>query len=152
MNEKRQKGLPMYPGATKTYSFLTLFIILESIAIIAQAFFLARAITDLFNSLPISDIFTSIGLFFIAYMARYILSHIQAAIAEKFALETTTMLREKVFHTYFNQSATKTQKLGTGHLITLAMEGVDHVKTYVEIIGIRMIKTFVLPISIEVGS
>lgn len=150
MTEKRQKGLPMYPGAIKTYSFLTFFIIGESIAIIAQAYFLARAITNLFDRMPISDAFASIGLFFIAYMIRYVLSHVQAAIAEKFALQTATMLREKVFHTYFNRPASKIQKLGTGYIITLAMEGVDHVKAYVEIIGIRMIKTFILPIMIVV--
>lgn len=150
MTDKRQKGLPMYPGAIKIYSFLTFFIIGESIAIIAQAYFLARAITNLFESVPIGDVFASIGLFFIAYMVRYVLSHVQAAIAEKFALQTATMLREKVFHTYFNQAASKIQKLGTGHIITLAMEGVDHVKTYVEIIGIRMIKTFILPVFIVI--
>ena len=150
MTEKRQKGLPMYPGAFKTYSMLTISIMIESIAIIAQAYFLARAITNLFDRLPISDVVAPIGFFFVAYIIRYLFSHIQAAVAEKYAIKTATMLREKVFHTYFHRAATKVQKHGTGHLITLAMEGVDHVKTYVEIIGIRMIKTFILPTAIVI--
>lgn len=150
MNTRRQKGLPMYPGAVKTYSGLTLLIIGESIAIIAQAYFLARAITSLFDRLPIDEVFTYIGVFFLAYVLRYLLSHGQAAIAEKFALETATTLRESVFHAYFHRPSAAIQKFGTGHIITLAMEGVDHVKTYVEIIGIRMIRTFILPIAIVI--
>lgn len=145
MNEKRQKGLPMYPGSKKLYTFLTILIMLESVAIIAQAYFLARAITALFESTPMFDVISDIGFFFVAFILRYILSHIQTALAEKYALQTAAMLRESVFHTYFHQTATATQKIGTGHLVTLAMEGVDHVKTYLEIIGIRMIKSFVLP-------
>lgn len=148
MTEKRQKGLPFYPGAIKTYSMLTVCIIGESIAIIAQAYFLARAITNLFDRLPIGDVIAPIGFFFVAYIIRYVLTHIETAVAEKFALDTATLLREQVFHTYFHRAATKVQKLGTGHIITLAMEGVDHVKEYVEIIGIRMIKTFILPVAI----
>src|SRR5690625_4672441 len=145
MNEKRQKGLPMYPGSKKLYTFLTILIMLESVAIIAQAYFLARAITALFESTPMFDVISDIGFFFVAFILRYILSHIQTALAEKYALQTAAMLRESVFHTYFHQTSTATQKIGTGHLVTLAMEGVDHVKTYLEIIGIRMIKSFVLP-------
>lgn len=145
MTEKRQKGLPMYPGSIKLYLILILLIIGESIAIIAQAYFLARAITNLFERMPINDVVTDIGFFFVAFLIRYLLTHVQSAAAEKYAIKTATMLRESVFHTYFHRAAGWTQKIGTGHIVTLAMEGVDHVKTYLEIIGIRMIKTFILP-------
>lgn len=145
MNEKRQKGLPMYPGSKKLYTFLTILIMLESVAIIAQAYFLARAITALFESTPMFDVIADIGFFFVAFISRYILSHIQTALAEKHALQTAAMLRESVFYTYFHQTSTNTQKIGTGHLVTLAMEGVDDVKKYLEIIGVRMIKSFILP-------
>src|SRR5699024_11547257 len=104
MNEKRQKGLPMYPGSKKLYTFLTILIMLESLAIIAQAYFLARAITALFESIPMFDVISDIGFFFVAFILRYILSHIQTALAEKYALETAAMLRESVFHTYFHQT------------------------------------------------
>lgn len=144
MAEKRQKGLPKYPGSIQLYMYITIFIIGESIAIIAQAYFLARAITNLFERMPFAEVSADIGFFFISFLIRYLFTHIQAALSEKHALKTATMLRESVFHTYFSRSSV-TQKIGTGHLVTLAMEGVDHVKKYLEIIGIRMIKSFVLP-------
>lgn len=145
MTKKRQKGLPGYPGSRKLYTLLSFIIIGESIAIIAQAYYLARAITNLFDRTPIGEVFSDIGFFFVAFIIRYLLAHIQTAVAEKYAMKTATELREKVFHTYFHQTSSVTQKMGTGHLVTMAMEGVDHVKTYLEIIGIRMIKSFVLP-------
>src|SRR5690625_432695 len=150
MTEKRKKGLPMYPGAVPLYICLTILIIGESIAIIAQAYFLARAITNLFERIPIVDVVSDIGFFFVAFLIRYVLSHIQSAFAEKHAIKTATMLRESVFHTYFHRASTAIQKIGTGHVVTLAMEGVDNVKKYIEIIGIRMIKTFILPAFIAI--
>ena len=146
MAKKREKGLPMYPGSIKLYMMLIVLIIGESIAIIAQAYYLARAITNLFERMPIGDVFTDIGFFFVAFIIRYLLTHVQSALAEHHAIKTATMLRESVFHTYFHRAGGWTQKIGTGYLVTLAMEGVDHVKTYLEIIGIRMIKTFILPV------
>lgn len=149
MNEKRQKGLPMYPGAKKLYTFLTICIIGETIATIAQAYFLARAITHLFARTPLDDVIIYIGLFFIAFIIRYILSHIETALAENHALQTTKHLRETLFHTYFH-TPNIAQKIGTGHFVTLVMEGVDDVKTYIEIIGIRMIRSVILPASIVI--
>src|SRR5699024_3768686 len=59
------------------------------------------------------------------------------------ALETASHLRESLFQTYFYKR--DSLNIGTGHFITLAMEGVDHVKANIEIIGVRMIKTMILP-------
>ncbi|MFD2132574.1 thiol reductant ABC exporter subunit CydD [Pseudogracilibacillus auburnensis] len=150
MNEKRQKGLPNYPGSFLTHSLLTILIIGEAVAIIAQAFFLARAITFLFQRMPIGDVVTDIGFFFAAFIIRYVLTHIEVAIAERYAINTARMLRGKLLHRYFHQNLSFVQQLGTGHLVTLLMEGVDHVKKYVEIIGIRMIKTAIIPIAIVI--
>ena len=57
MKNKRQKGLPMYPGALSTYSLLTCFIFIEVGLIIAQSIYLARTITLLFQKMPIEDVF-----------------------------------------------------------------------------------------------
>ncbi|MEJ8777470.1 thiol reductant ABC exporter subunit CydD [Pseudogracilibacillus sp. ICA-222130] len=145
MKNKRQKGLPMYPGALSTYSLLTCFIFIEVGLIIAQSIYLARAITLLFQKTPIEDVFIDIGFFFIAFILRYIVTHIEGIIAQKHSDHVSTYLREKLLYQYFHQPSTDVQKIGTGHLVQLLMEGIAHVKTYVEIIGIRMIKTIIVP-------
>ncbi|HLQ94981.1 MAG TPA: thiol reductant ABC exporter subunit CydD [Pseudogracilibacillus sp.] len=148
MNTKRKKGLPMYSGAVSLYSWLVLLLFGESIAIIAQAYFLAFAITQLFNGDGVGAAALNIYLFLGSFAVRYIFQHIAAHLSEKHALQTASHLRESLFHTYFHKQ--DSLNTGTGHFITLAMEGVDQVKTYIEIIGVRMIKTMILPALIAV--
>ncbi|HLR43345.1 MAG TPA: thiol reductant ABC exporter subunit CydD [Pseudogracilibacillus sp.] len=148
--KKRQKGLPLYPGYLRTYSLLTILIIIETVAVIAQAFFLARAITFLFQKMPIQDVFIDIGFFFLAFIIRYIISQAEIAVAEKYSKDVGTYLREKLLYRYFHQPSHYVQRVGTGHLVQLMMEGIDDVKKYVEIIGIRMIRTVITPAAIVV--
>ncbi|WP_240377104.1 thiol reductant ABC exporter subunit CydD [Bacillus piscicola] len=145
MKKQRVKKLPNYPGSLKTHSLLTIFILCEAVAIIAQAYFLARAITFLFDRMPIGEVIPDIGFFFVAFVIRYLITHIEMAAADKYAAKSAQMLRDRLMQTYFGRSHAFVRQIGIGHLVTLAMEGVDHVKRYVEIIGVRMIKTAVIP-------
>src|SRR5690625_2042267 len=148
MKEKRAKGLPMYPGAFKTYTILSLLILGEAVFVIAQAFYLARAITFLFQGQLLSEVTVDIGLFFVAFILRYLITHVEQIVAEKYASETAKNLRDRIIKSYFFGDIHLRQRLGTGHLVTLAVEGIDHLKQYVEMIGIRMIKTVIVPIFI----
>ncbi|TMN21638.1 thiol reductant ABC exporter subunit CydD [Lentibacillus cibarius] len=147
MAQIRDRGLPRYAGSGSLYGFLTVLIIIEVAAITAQAYFLARAVTSLFQGTPIGEVLSSIGYFFAAFMIRYAVTHLQSMLAERFAARTARMLRNKLMQAYF-RSGFVIRKKGTGHLVTLAMDGVDKVKAYAEIIGIRMIKTMVIPVVI----
>lgn len=145
---KRKKGLPSYPGSRKLYASLTILIIFETIGIIAQAYFLARAITLLFDRVPLNDTAPYIGLFFLAFILRYALSHFQEYLTENYAQKTSTNLRKKLVKAYFRQGQQFIQTEGTGRLVTLAIEGMDQLKKYLEIISIRMIRTFIVPLMI----
>lgn len=148
--QKRAKGLPVYPGSIQNYILLAFLIIVEAFTVITQAYFLARAITALFERTPMADVIFVIVLFFIAFAMRHFVIQLQTSIASSFATKTTKNLRNTLFETYFKQSSSLSQKKGTGYLITLAMEGIDHVRLYLEIIGIRMIKSLVIPAAIVI--
>ncbi|MBU5466827.1 thiol reductant ABC exporter subunit CydD [Virgibacillus sp. MSJ-26] len=145
---KRKKGLPSYPGSRKLYASLTILIIFETIGIIAQAYFLARAITLLFDRVPLNDTAPYIALFFLAFILRHALSHFQEYLTENYAQKTSTNLRKKLVKAYFRQGQQFIQTEGTGRLVTLAIEGMDQLKKYLEIISIRMIRTFIVPLMI----
>lgn len=49
---------------------------------------------------------------------------------------------------YFQTGNAFIREQGTGHLVTLVMEGIDKVKNYIAIIGIRTIKTIIVPIGL----
>src|SRR5690625_2831224 len=150
MEKQRKKGLPLYKGARRVYSLLILLIIGETLAVIAQAFFLARAITFLFQRMPIGDVIADIGFFFVAFVLRYILEHMERFVAERYAAVSINRLRNEMVERFFQNGFLTSGKMGTGHLVTLAMEGVDHVRKYIEIIGIRTFKSVIMPVMIAI--
>src|SRR5699024_12391290 len=48
---------------------------------------------------------------------------------------------------YFKNSAQKIKEQGTSRLVTLVIDGIDQLKTYLEIISIRTLKTIIIPIT-----
>src|SRR5690625_2111288 len=48
---------------------------------------------------------------------------------------------------YFTNRAQTLQDEGTGRLVTLAIDGIDQLKTYLVIISIRKLKTIIIPIT-----
>lgn len=149
MKEKRVKGLPMYPGSLNHYIFLSVLIMIEAGLLIAQAYFLARAITALFDGVLLLDALQFIALFFLFFLLRHLLVQGETKLAQNYSIETTEELRNTLFKNYMN-NFTIAQKKGTGHLINLAMEGIDNVRLYLEIIGIRTLKSVLLPLTIVI--
>lgn len=147
---KRKKGLPSYPGSRKLYIILSVLIVMETISIIAQATFLARAVTLLFQRTSLSETLPSIGLFLLAFILRYSLSHLQHYLTENYAQSTASSLRNQLVEAYFSRGMRFIQSEGTGRLVTLAIEGIDQLKQYLEIISIRMIRTMIVPAIIVV--
>lgn len=148
MNRKR--SLPNFPGSKVLYLVLTILICLEAVTILAQAFFLGRAITFAFQSEPMNDVFKNIGFFLVVFMLRHSLSYTQQIASERFAKRTVTKLREDLVEGYFQLGPRFIQKNGTGKLVTLAVEGMEQLKTYLEITIPRMFRTVIIPVAIVI--
>src|SRR5699024_12883641 len=123
---------------------LTLRIIGATLAVIAQAFFLARAITFLFQRMPIGDVIADIGFFFVAFVLRYILEHMERFVAERYAAVSINRLRNEMVERFFHNGFLTSGKMCTGHLVTLEMEGDDNVRKYFVIIDIRTFNITIL--------
>src|SRR5699024_12557566 len=67
-------------------------------------------------------------------------------LTENYAEETGTKLRSELMNAYFTNRAQTLKDEGTGRLVTLAIDGIDQLKTYLEIISIRTLKTIIIPI------
>lgn len=141
----RKKGLPSYPGSRSLYISLTFLIAIEACAIVLQAIFLGRSITFLFQGSGVQAVGKDLLLFIVFFVLRHVLSRVQQLLAERFAVRTTTALREQLTAAYFKLGPRFAQTNGTGRLVTLAIEGIEQVKTYLEITIPRMIRTFIIP-------
>lgn len=147
---KGRQGLPSFPGSKLTYVNISIFTLLEALAIIAQAIFLARAVTFLFQGQELSDVSLYLGLFLVSFMLRYLFSLIQQFLAERFAEKIGRTLRKDLLMSYFSQGQGFVQRQGTGKLVTLALEGIDQVKSYIELAIPKVIRSLIVPLLIVI--
>src|SRR5699024_3892179 len=122
----------------------------ETLAVIAQAFFLARAITFLFQRMPIGDVIADIGFFFVAFVLRYVLEHMERFVAERYAAVSINRLRHAMVERFFQNGFLTSGKMSAGHLVTFAREGVAHVREYIEIFGIRTSNSVIMLVMIAI--
>ncbi|WP_044795747.1 thiol reductant ABC exporter subunit CydD [Bacillus cereus] len=142
---KRKRGLPSYPGSRILYVALTIISILEAFSIIAQTIFLARAITFLFHGETVQTILSEIVYFGIVFAARHIVVRTSQILVERFAEKTGSLLRKQLIEAYFTLGPRYVQTVGTGHLVTLSIEGIEKFKTYIELTIPKMIRSSIVP-------
>lgn len=147
---KRKKGLPSYPGSKLLYILISGLTLLEAISVTAQAIFIARAVTSLFQGGHFVDVGKDISFFLVAFLSRHTLALIQRSLSERFAEKIGIDLREKLTTAYFKNGQHFVNRYGTGRLVTLAIEGIDQLKKYIEITIPRMIKTAIVPVVIVI--
>ncbi|WP_342719069.1 thiol reductant ABC exporter subunit CydD [Bacillus paramycoides] len=142
---KRKKGLPSYPGSRVLYVVLTLISILEAFSIIAQTVFLARAITFLFQGETVQSVLNETIYFGITFAVRHMLVRVSQILVERFAEKTGSLLRKQLIEAYFTLGPRYVQTAGTGHLVTLSIEGIEKFKTYIELTIPKMIRSSIVP-------
>lgn len=142
---KRKRGLPSYPGSRVLYVVLTIISILEAISIIAQTVFLARAITFLFQGETVQSVLNETVYFGITFVVRHMLVRISQILVERFAEKTGSLLRKQLIEAYFTLGPRYVQTAGTGHLVTLSIEGIEKFKTYIELTIPKMIRSSIVP-------
>ncbi|PHB05075.1 thiol reductant ABC exporter subunit CydD [Bacillus wiedmannii] len=142
---KRKRGLPSYPGSRVLYVVLTIISILEAISIIGQTVFLARAITFLFQGETVQSVLNETVYFGITFALRHMLVRISQILVERFAEKTGSLLRKQLIEAYFTLGPRYVQTAGTGHLVTLSIEGIEKFKTYIELTIPKMIRSSIVP-------
>lgn len=142
---KRKRGLPSYPGSRVLYVTLSLISILEACSIIAQTVFLARAITFLFHGETVQAVLNETVYFGVTFAARQMLVRTSQILVERFAEKTGFALRKQLIEAYFTLGPRFVQTNGTGHLVTLSIEGIEKFKTYIELTIPKMIRSSIVP-------
>ncbi|MCU5371011.1 MULTISPECIES: thiol reductant ABC exporter subunit CydD [Bacillus cereus group] len=142
---KRKRGLPSYPGSRVLYVVLTIISMLEAFSIIAQTVFLARAITFLFQGEAVQSVLNETVYFGITFAVRHLLVRMSQILVERFAEKTGSLLRKQLIEAYFTLGPRYVQTVGTGHLVTLSIEGIEKFKTYIELTIPKMIRSSIVP-------
>lgn len=107
--------------------------LLQSVAIIGQALLLAKAITILFEGQAVELAYQPLALFLLMVAARHTIVWLQKKVAGRFAEASSEYLRQNVLARLFERGPRFAASEGSGKLVTLVLEGVDRVRTYVEL-------------------
>lgn len=128
--------------------------LLQTTAIILQATGLAKAVSMLFQGQPLAEAAKSLALFAAAFILRHTFAWVEQVLAGRFAESTSEHYRLKLAEDLFDLGPGYTATNGSGKLITLAMDGIQRFRTYLELSVPRtidmMLMTFPLLVMIYV--
>lgn len=140
------RGLMNFKGIRPVMIVMALLTLIQSIAIIMQAKWLAEVVSALFAGAKVQEQFGTAGLFLLAFVVRQLCVLFQQRTASHFADKTSRDLRKKVLDKLFQLGPRYAGVAGTGNLVTLVIEGVIKFRNYLELFLPRMLATGMTPV------
>lgn len=139
------KYLLQYKGSKQALALIGLLTAVQSIAIIFQAIYLAKAITQMFHGASLQEAAVSFVVFVVAHSIRHFMQWAKERIAYRFADQTAKYYESRLIEHVFALGPSAVGKYGSGDLVTLALEGVPKFKTYLELFLPRMMSMALIP-------
>ncbi|WP_055106178.1 thiol reductant ABC exporter subunit CydD [Paenibacillus ihumii] len=139
------RGLMKFKGIRPVLAGIGVLTLIQSIAIILQAKWLAEVISALFAGAKLQEQFGGAVLFLLAFIVRQISALLQQRIAYRFAERTGKELRKQVMEKLFELGPRFAKREGTGNLVTLVLDGVTKFRNYLELFLPRMLATGMTP-------
>ncbi|WP_059050126.1 thiol reductant ABC exporter subunit CydD [Paenibacillus senegalimassiliensis] len=140
------RGLMKLQGIKPVMVIMALLTLIQSVAIIGQAKWLAEIISALFAGAKLQEQAGGAGLFLLAFIVRQLCGMMQQKTAYSFAERTGRDLRKQVLDKLFELGPRFAGKEGTGNLVTLVLEGVTKYRNYLELFLPRMLATGMTPV------
>ncbi len=131
---------------------LLLFSLAEAACVIAQAYCLARAITNLWEGGALPDQFMLIAIFAACFFGRQLLLFIRDNFLARFAHERSSELREELLEGAFGSKTNLVNIHGTAAVSQAALEGVDLVETYLALILPKIIGVVAIPLPVFIAA
>lgn len=139
------KHLFQYEGSKHVLITITLMTIVQAFAIIVQAYFLAKAIVDMYNGTALQAVLSSFLFFFLAIIVRHFMTWLKSKVAYNFASKTSEKIQNALIQKIFSLGPQATRKYGSGGLITLALEGAPQFRKYLELFIPRFVASLLIP-------
>lgn len=139
------KNLLQYDGSKRVLAIVGVLTVAQTIAIITQALFLAKAITQMFHGASFTDVSVSFALFFLAHVIRHTLQWAKERVSYRFAERTAHAFREQLVEQIFELGPQAVGQHGSGNLITLTLEGIPKFRKYLELFIPRVTAMAVIP-------
>lgn len=106
----------------------------QAFMIIFQAKYLSIAIVNLWRLKSVRTIVLPLALFAIAFLARHLLTLSKNWLLYPFVEKTTKTLRKQFMAKLFDLGPSVVAQKGTGNVVTMGLEGIDKIQTYLMLI------------------
>lgn len=136
--------LSKLPHIRRTSLLLVVIAILQGGFVIGQAFSLGTIVTHLFHHESMFHQWPFLIAFFICWMMKQIMITVEETYMLRYAKNVSTTLRKNVLqHAFSVQRQTR-----TGQLVTLALEGIRQVETYIKLFLPKLFHMMIIPVMI----
>ena len=140
------RSLFSLPGIRKAFAVLIGIAFVSALLLIAQAFSLSIAVTNLWNAQAVFDQSIWLASFLLCFVVIHALLCGQDAYMDRYAFERADKLRQDVLQSIFVSGPDLVQTSGTGNTTTLVLEGVEQVENYLRLILPKMCRVVVIPL------
>lgn len=139
------KSLMALPGMKKIIGLLAGLAVLQALFIIGQGWTLAAAITGLWSGGSLSAQVPWMAGFFIVYLGRHLITYLRETLLDRYAATTSKELRQQLLTKVFRLGPQIVQAHGTGNMTTMALDGIDQVENYLQLILAKLVNMAVIP-------
>lgn len=139
------KILFQFQHIKKILLFLTLFTVIQGIAIIMQAKWLAEVVTRLFNGEEIKQVLFVASCFLAAFMIRHLVKLVMTKAIDHYADHIASSLKKEALAKFFALGPRYAGRFGTGNLVTLLIDGAKQFRLYVELFLPKLAGMIVVP-------
>ncbi|WP_238654473.1 thiol reductant ABC exporter subunit CydD [Paenibacillus piscarius] len=139
------KNLLGYKGVKPVFVLVGFLTLVQSLSILLLAKSLAEVVSALFAGEPLKEQGAKVLLFLLAFLVRHACALLMSKAAYRFAEATGSSMRRQMMDKLFQLGPRLAYDRGTGHVVTLVLEGVTKFRTYLELIIPRMVGMAVTP-------
>lgn len=130
---------------------LALLSLLQALCIVGQAHGLARGLVEIWKQHAVSTLVGPVIEFLIFYAARHLCDVAKQRISSKYGKYVAGQIRPQLQEKIFRLGPQALASRGTGSTVTMLIDGLDQVKSYIEILLPKMTDMMIISLVILVG-
>lgn len=141
------RALFTLPRIKGVFVCLGVLALLQGTMTILQAIYLATAITHVFHNEPLSEQWLLLLLFAACFIGKQVIVALRERFITAYAKKIGHHLRDDLLHHIFDVGS---QRTATGQTVTLAVEGIRNVETYIKLFLPKLMNMLIIPTMIVV--
>lgn len=133
------------PGAKKVIGILAVLVFVQGLMILFQGKLLAESIVGLWKQQPLTSITTTTVLFAVVFLLRHTITMLKNRVVAPFVNRASQGLRAQLMAKLFKIGPAATNATGTGSMVTMAVDGIDQIQNYLQLVLIKVFDMMIIP-------